>query len=157
MIPRPPRIDENRPDLIPTLVLATACNGLRGVILSREDVLPFFQAHEGCQFVCHNASFDLKVTQQLFGDRCDLYECVEANQVWDTLILKRLLCLATEGHTARGEAGLADCVKATFGFDLDKVVKDAAGHLVRHSFAQFLFKPLVMIPAKYLHTPPPTR
>src|SRR5262249_31605528 len=35
--------------------------------------------------------------------------------VWDTMILKRLLSLATEGHTARGEAGLADCALAHLG------------------------------------------
>jgi len=75
---------------------------------------------------------------------------VDAGRVWDTLILKRLLTLATEGHTAQGEASLAACARAHLGIDLDKAVQDTAGHAIRRNFAQYLFAPLATIPADYL-------
>jgi hypothetical protein len=141
---------ENRPDLTPDFVIGTACDGQRGVYLTRETVLPFFQAHAGVPFICHNAAYDLAVTQHLLGDRHDLYALVEAGKVWDTMILKRLLSLATEGHTSQGEASLAACAKAHLNIDLDKAVQDAAGQAIRRSFGQYLFAPLTTIPADYL-------
>jgi len=143
-------IDEDRPDIVPSLVIGAACDGRRGVFLTRETVLPFFVAHTDVPFICHNAAFDLKVTQRVFGDRRDLYVMVETDKVWDTLILKRLLSLATDGHTARGEAGLDDCVRDHLGLDLNKAIKDSTGHSVRRGFKQFLYQPLARIPAQYL-------
>ena len=143
-------IIEDRPDLTPDLVIGTACDGRRGVYLTRDMVLPFFQAHADVPFICHNAAFDLAVTQPVLRDRHDLYGLVEAGKVWDTLILKRLLTLATEGHTAQGEACLAACAKTHLGIDLDKAVQDTAGHAIRRNFAQYLFAPLTTIPADYL-------
>ena len=141
---------DDRPDLTPDFVLGTACDGQRGVYLTHETVLPFFQAHAGVAFICHNAAFDLAVLQQLFGDRHDIYTMVEAGKVWDTFILRRLFTLATEGHANPNVAGLAACAKAHLGIDLDKAVQDAAGHSIRHSFGQFLYAPLSTIPADYL-------
>ena len=51
---------EDRPDLTPDLVIGTACDGNRGVYLTRDTVLPFFQAHADVPFICHNAAFDLR-------------------------------------------------------------------------------------------------
>ncbi len=141
---------EDRPDLTPDFVIGTACDGRRGVYVTRDIVLPFFQAHADVPFICHNAAFDLAVTQQLLGDRHDLYALVESGKVWDTLILKRLFSLATQGHTAQGEAALDACARDHLGLDLDKTVQDAAGHAIRRSFAQYLFAPLTTIPADYL-------
>jgi hypothetical protein len=141
---------ENRPDLTPDLVIGTACDGDRGVYLTRDMVLPFFQAHADVPFICHNAAFDLAVTQAILRDRHDLYALVDAGKVWDTLILKRLLTLATEGHTAQGEASLDACAQAHLGIDLDKAVQDSAGRAIRRNFGQFLFAPLTTIPADYL-------
>ena len=141
---------ENRPDLTPDLVIGTACDGRRGVFLTRDMVLPFFQAHADVPFICHNAAFDLAVTQAVLRDRHDIYTMVDAGKVWDTLILKRLLTLATEGHTAQGEASLDACAKTHLGIDLDKAVQDAGGHAIRRNFAQYLFAPLTTIPADYL-------
>ncbi len=143
-------IIEDRPDLTPELVIGTACDGRRGVYLTSDMVLPFFQAHADVPFICHNAAFDLAVTQAVLRAHLDLYARVEAGKVWDTLILKRLLTLATEGHTAQGEASLAACAKAHLGLDLDKAVQDTAGHAIRRNFAQYLFAPLTTIPADYL-------
>ena len=104
-------IDDDRPYLVPSLVLATACDGHRGVFIPRQLVPAFFEAHAGLGFIAHNAAFDLKVTQAVLGDDLDLYALVEADKVWDTLVLKRLHSLATAGHTARGEGGLDDCAR----------------------------------------------
>jgi DNA polymerase I-like protein with 3'-5' exonuclease and polymerase domains len=141
---------DERPDITPDLVIGTVCDGRRGYYLTRDTVLPFFQAHADVPFICHNAAFDLAVSQQLLGNSFDLYALVEAGNVWDTLILKRLLALATEGHTAQGEAGLDACARTHLGIDLDKAVQDAGGRSIRRSFAQYLFAPLTTIPADYL-------
>ena len=143
-------INEDRPELIPKFVVGTVSDGRQGYFLTRETVLPFFKAHDGLEYICHNAAFDLKVTQQLFGDRRDIYADVEEDRVYDTLILKRLLSLATEGHTARGEASLDKCVKDHLGVDLKKHAQDLLGRHVRTNFGQFLYKPLNTIPRPYL-------
>ena len=98
-------IDEDRPYLTPSYVVGAACDGRRGVFISRADVLPFFEAHRGVPFICHNAVFDLKVTDVLLKPGIDLYTAVEAGRAWDVLVLKRLYSLATAGHTAQGECG----------------------------------------------------
>jgi len=141
---------DDRPDLTPELVIGTACDGRRGVYLTRDMLLPFFEAHADVPFICHSGAFDLAVTQAVLGDRHDLYALVDAGKVWDTLILKRLLSLATEGHTAQGEASLAACAKTHLGIDLDKAIQDTAGRSIRRNFAQYLFAPLTTIPADYL-------
>jgi len=143
-------IVEERPDLTPRLVLGTVCDGQQGYFLTPETVLPFFQAHAGVMVICHNAAFDFRVTQDLLGQALDLYRWVEEGTIWDTLILKRLLSLATEGHTARGAASLADCAKSHLGVDIDKDLQDASGQDVRRGFGQFWGKPLAAIPAPYL-------
>src|SRR5438067_1325235 len=74
-------LDDERPYLTPALVLATACDGQRGFFLTRETVGPFFAAHRGSSLICHNAAFDLKVTQPLLGTDLDLYALVENHQV----------------------------------------------------------------------------
>ena len=51
-------IDENHPENTPDFVIGTACDGERGVFLTRDTVLPFFKAHDDVAFVCHNAAFD---------------------------------------------------------------------------------------------------
>jgi DNA polymerase I-like protein with 3'-5' exonuclease and polymerase domains len=143
-------IDDERPYLVPALVLATACDGQRGVIIPRWLVPKFIEAHAGLGLIAHNAAFDLKVTQVVVGDHLDVYARVEANQVWDTLILHRLHSLATVGHTARGESGLDDCARAYFGLELPKDVKDAEGRDVRTGFGRYLGRPLDEIPEAYL-------
>jgi hypothetical protein len=113
-------IDDGRPDLTPDYVLGAACDGGRGVFVSRDNVRPFFEAHQDVPLVCHNAAFDLRVTDALLRPAVDLYAAVEAGRVWDTLVLKRLHALATAGHTARGECGLADCARAHLGVTLGR-------------------------------------
>ena len=58
-------IVESRPDLVPHVVLATAFDGERGVLIHRDDLLPFFEAHQGVPFIGHNISFDLAVSQTM--------------------------------------------------------------------------------------------
>ena len=93
-------IDDENPHIVPPLVIATACDGRRGVFLSR-DRGPLPRGPRRLALIAHNAAFDLKVLQPVVGDRLDLYGLVEGGRVWDTLVLRRLLTLATEGHTAR--------------------------------------------------------
>lgn len=143
-------IDDSRPYLTPSYVIGAACDGQRGVFISRENVPAFFQAHQGVPFVMHNAAFDLRVTDVLLRPELDFYRAVEDQQVWDTMILRRLLALATSGNTARGEASLADCCKLYLAVDLNKGQTDARGNRVRTSFGQFLGKPPRTIPVEYL-------
>jgi hypothetical protein len=142
--------DDERPYLTPAYVFGAACDARRGVFISRENVPAFFAAHQDVPFICHNAAFDLKVTDVLLRPRLDIYQAVEHHLVWDTLILKRLHSLATVGHTARGECGLADCCKAHLGIGLSKLQTDAHGRVVRTNFGQFLGKPPKTIPSEYL-------
>jgi hypothetical protein len=143
-------IDTDHPYIVPTFVLGAACDGTRGVFLHWDSLLPFFQLHAGVAMICHNAPFDLKVTQGVLGNRHDIYAAVDKNEVWDTLILKRLLSLATAGHTARGEAGLEHCAHEHLKVDLDKHRTDAVGRGVRTNFGQFLGRPFAEIPEPYL-------
>jgi DNA polymerase I-like protein with 3'-5' exonuclease and polymerase domains len=143
-------IDDDRPYLTPSVVLATACDGHRGVFVPRKHIPAFFDAHGGLSFIAHNAAFDLKVTQAVLGDRLDLYTVVEADKVWDTQILHRLHSLATVGHTARGENKLDDCVRAHLGLELPKDLKDAEGRDVRTGFGRYLGRPFDEIPEVYL-------
>ncbi len=144
------KIDDDRPYPVPSLVVATACDGDRGVFIARPLVPAFFEAHLGMGFIAHNAAFDLKVTQAVLGDERDLYALVDDNKVWDTLVLNRLLSLATAGHTARGECGLDDCTLAHFGLVLPKDIQDAEGRDVRTGFGRYLGRPFEEIPEIYL-------
>jgi hypothetical protein len=143
-------IDEERPYLTPTYILGAACDGQRGVFVSRENVVPFFKAHRNVPMIAHNAAFDLRVINVLLNGSFDIYEAVDAGRVWDTQILKRLHSLATEGHPARGAASLYDCALAHLGVTLQKDQKDAQGRVVRTNFGQFLGKPPSTIPTEYL-------
>ncbi len=143
-------IDDDRPYLVPSLVLATACDGRRGVFVPRASVPAFFAAHAGLGFIAHNAAFDLKVTQAVLGDRLDLYALVDGNKVWDTQVLKRLLSLATAGHTARKGSALDDCARDHLGLGLPKDLRDAEGRDVRTGFGRYLGRPLEEVPEAYL-------
>ncbi|HKB38459.1 MAG TPA: DNA polymerase, partial [Gemmataceae bacterium] len=99
----------------------------------------------------HNAAYDLKVTDALVAPAFDVYGLVDNNRVWDTLVLKRLLSLATDGHTARGGASLADCAAAHLGITLEKDIVDAQGKSVRTGFGQFLGRPPAEIPVRHLN------
>jgi DNA polymerase I-like protein with 3'-5' exonuclease and polymerase domains len=143
-------IDDERPDLVPPLVLATACDGQQGVFVPRPFIPDFFDLHAGIRFIAHGAAFDLKVTQAVLGGRLDLYGMVDQGAIWDTLVLKRLYALATTGHTARGDCGLQDCAWAHLGLLLPKDVKDAGGRDVRTGFGRYLGRPLEEISEVYL-------
>ena len=143
-------IVDARPDIIPQVVLATAYDGHRGVIIHRENLLSFFQAHAGVPFIGHNVAYDLAVSQQLFAGCYDIYAAVEAQQVWCTMVLHRLLSLATTGESARDECSLRHCVEQHLGITLEKDVRDAQGRQVRVNFARYLGAPLASIPPEYL-------
>ncbi len=143
-------IVDSRPDLIPQVVLATAYDDHQGVFIHRDDLLSFFKTHNGVPFIGHNIAYDLAVSQQLFGDRFDIYQAVENNQVWCTMVLHRLLELATSGDSARDECSLQHCVEQHLGYKLAKNACDADGDQVRVNFAKYLGRPLASIPPAYL-------
>ena len=143
-------IDEERPYLTPCYILGAASDGRRGVFVSRDDLPPFFKAHQSAAIIYHNAAFDLKVINAVLRPTLDVYQDVENGLVWDTMILKRLHSLATAGHTARGTAGLAACALEHLGVSLQKAQTDSEGKTVRMGFSQFLGKPPTVIPAQYL-------
>src|SRR5262245_39319872 len=143
-------IDDDRPDVVPAYVIGAATDGERGFFVSRDRLAAFFRAHEGASFICHNAAFDLKVAQQILSPDQDVYRAVEENRVWDTMILHRLYRLGTEGHTARGGSGLADCVEAHLQIDLPKDLRDGAGNAVRTGFGRYLGLPPEKIPPSHL-------
>jgi hypothetical protein len=143
-------IDDERPYLTPAYVLGAACDDQRGVFVSRENLPAFFAAHAGAMLIFHNAAFDLRVLDQLLKPAIDIYEAVEEDRVIDTMLMKQLHSLATAGHTARGQANLAACVKAHLGVELEKEQTDSEGNAVRTGFGQFLGRPPQDIPTEYL-------
>ena len=122
----------------------------RGVFISRDNLLAFFQVHRNVPFIMHNAAFDLKVIDVMMKPKINIYDAADANGVWDTLILKRLYSLATEGHTARGESSLAECARIHLGVTMQKDQRDVFGKTVRTNFGQFLGQPPSAIPLEYL-------
>lgn len=145
------RLDEERPWLTPAYVLGAACDGRQGVFVQRNHVAAFFAAHAEPTLIFHHAPFDLAVLHQL-APQADLYRCVEANAVWDTQLLHRLLALATAGHTASGpgESTLEHCLENYLGVPLPKDLRDADDDLVRLSYGKWLHCPPHTIPTIYL-------
>jgi DNA polymerase I-like protein with 3'-5' exonuclease and polymerase domains len=142
-------IDHERPDRTPAYVLGAACDGRRGVFISRPNLRAFFDAHDGAAIILHNAAFDLKVTAAVLSG-VDVYRLVDAHRVWDTMILHRLLRLATAGDTGQGKSSLTNCAAEYLGLSLEKSQLNAAGDKIRTSFGQFLGRPPNEIPAAYL-------
>ncbi|QDT17186.1 DNA polymerase [Alienimonas californiensis] len=141
-------INKRRPDLVPHYVLGVACAGDRGAFVSSESLPAFWETHARCEWVMHNAPFDLAVTQKLLNASVDVYEAVEDGRVWDTLLLAKLLKLATAG-TAKGEGGefsLAGLAAEYLGVELPKQVAGADGEDVRTGFGKYLHKPVAAIP-----------
>ncbi len=143
-------LDAGRPDGGPAPIVGAACDGARGVFVSREDLKAFFEVHPGAEIIMHHAAFGLKVLAPLLQPGLDLYGLVEASRVWDTMILHRLLSLATAGHTARAESSLADCVRTFLGLTLETRKADTGGQQSRTNSDCLLGKPSAEIAASYL-------
>ena len=135
-------IDESHPWITPAFILGAACDGKRGYFVQRQHVADFLQAHNELQIAFHHAPFDLEVLQLVVGNGMDLYALVDANRVWDTMLLHRLFVLGSEGHTARnkGESTLETCVQTYLGLELPKDVVDSSGIPVRTSYSKWLNK-----------------
>ena len=145
------RIDEGRPWITPAYVLGAAHDGERGYFVRREHVADFFRAHEENRVILHNASFDLDVIHVLARD-LDIYRWVDRGLVYDTRLLHRLLTLASEGHTARGEgqSTLERCADLYLGITLPKDVQDSGGNPIRLSYDRWLNRPPREIEPVYL-------
>ena len=73
---------------MPDCVLAAACNGMRGYFVTPRRLTAFLDAHAGVSVVFHNATFDLKVIQQLGRAQEPSYDVYSARAPASPLILQ---------------------------------------------------------------------
>jgi DNA polymerase I len=150
-----PKIEPDRHAHIPLLVIGMAFNGTQGWFIAAKDMPAFLAAHPANQLIFHNAVFDLAVlqaNQNLRGTSLhnDIYNRVLAGRVADTLIMARLLSLATQGHSAINQCSLDYCAKLYLGLTLPKDTKAPDGALIRETFGRFMGKPVEEILPAYL-------
>ena len=83
-----------RPE-IPQLVLTTASDGTKHVIISNDNLEKFLQMHKNARFVFYNVSFDFWVINQfLAGKENILWDAAENNKLHDYMLLDMLYRLA---------------------------------------------------------------
>ncbi len=148
-------IEKDRPTRTPTLVLGMAFNGTQGWFIAAKDMPAFLAAHPANQLIFHNAVFDLAVIQAALNPPGtdfynDIYNRVLAGRVADTLIMARLLSLATQGHSAINQCSLDYCANLYLGLTLPKDTKAPDGALIRETFSRVMSKPVQEIPPAYL-------
>ena len=149
------KIEPDRHAHIPLLVIGMAFNGTQGWFIAAKDMPAFLAAHPANQIIFHNAVFDLAVLQaalnpQGTGLHNDIYNRVLAGRVADTLVMARLITLATQGHSAINQCSLDYCAKLYLGLTLPKDTKAPDGELIRKTFGRFVGKPIEAFPAEYL-------
>jgi hypothetical protein len=132
-----------------------AFDGTQGWFIAAKDMPAFLASHPTNQLIFHNAAFDLAVLhanqiRQGAGHHIDVYERVLAGRVADTLIMARLIVLATQGHSAINQCALDYCAKLYLGLTLPKDTPAPGGGLIRETFGRFLGKPVEEIPPAYL-------
>ena len=94
---------------IPRLALATASNGTQSCVLPPSQVGAFLLAHRNAYFVGHNFTFDFWALNQHLrlnnehNARRVLWDAIDQNRVFDTMILDMLVRIA-KGHGASGGA-----------------------------------------------------
>ena len=146
-------IDKDRPTHTPALVLGIAFNGTQGWFIAAKDMPAFLATHPTNQLIFHNAVFDLAVIQAAYerqGVPVDIYNRVLAGRVADTLIMARLIVLATQGHSAINQCSLDYCANLYLGLTLPKDTKAPDGALIRETFSRVMSKPVEEIPPAYL-------
>jgi DNA polymerase I-like protein with 3'-5' exonuclease and polymerase domains len=148
-------IDKDRPAHIPALVLGIAFNGTAGWFIAAKEMPAFLACHSTNQLIFHNAVFDLAVLQATLNRQGteldnDIYVRILAGRVYDTLIMARLITLATQGHSAINQCSLDYCAKLYLGLTLPKDTKAPDGELIRNTFGRFVGKPIEAFPAEYL-------
>jgi DNA polymerase I-like protein with 3'-5' exonuclease and polymerase domains len=116
---------EDDPAVIPTLVLMTASDGQRHVVIRPEDVARFFAQHLEHHFVGHHLAYDFWVLVGFFEAQHDseaielLWRLAVDNQFFDTMLFDGLLRLGTVGDGAHGH-NLADLAADSLGVKLAK-------------------------------------
>ena len=148
-------IEKDRPAHIPALVLGVAFNGTQGWFIAAKDMPAFLASHSTNQLIFHNAVFDLAVLQatgnrQGNGFHNDIYDRVLTGRVADTLIMARLIVLATQGHSAINQCSLDYCANLYLGLTLPKDTKAPDGALIRETFHRFMGKTVEEILPAYL-------
>ena len=114
---------------VPDYVIGTVFNGREVYFLRREDLVPFWKAHESAVVYMHTAAFDIAVMEKAAG--IDFGPAIEGGRVVDVAILWRLVELARRGDLPH-RYNLAEMSGQHLGVKLDK---DAA---VRCDFGRFL-------------------
>jgi len=151
-------IEVDRPAHVPTLVLGTAYDGAQGWFIAAENMPAFLAAHPHNQLVFHNAVFDLAVLQavlkppgaDVLGAGGNVYDRVLAGRVADTLIMTRLIALATQGHSAINQCSLDYCAEKYLGLTLPKDTPAPGGGLIQKTFGRVVGRPVEEIPPEYL-------
>jgi hypothetical protein len=145
-------ISEEHPWLTPPFVIGAAFDGACGYFVTRDRAAAFLAAHQENPLVFHHAPFDLAVLHQHCGPGFDGYDRVDANRVWDTLLLHKLYVLGTEGHTAdgAGESTLEACAARYLGIELPKDVCALDGRDIRTSYGRWLDRDSSEIEPVYL-------
>jgi len=144
-------IDPERPWITPAYVIGAAFDGQQGVYVPRERLSEFFAVHADSTVVFHNAAFDLDVIATATA-ATSLYDRVDANRIYDTQIMHRLLMLGEVGHTpqGKGESTLERCAEAYLDVELPKDTTDSSGLPVRLSYSKWLRRPLREMESVYL-------
>ena len=84
----------------PEMIIAQVYDGGDTVyLMGRNEIGDFLELHAGDTMVCHNFPFDGAVLSKLLG--IDWHKAIEAERIWDTGIIYRLLYLATRGSVPR--------------------------------------------------------
>src|SRR5262249_16920584 len=110
---------------LPDFILGAASDGQQGYFLTPDVVAAFLAAHHGIKIIFHHSPLDLAVLDKLFksrGDFLDVYDLVDKQLVWDTMILHKLHGLAMIGHTHQGKdrSTLEQCAALYLGLELPK-------------------------------------
>jgi DNA polymerase I-like protein with 3'-5' exonuclease and polymerase domains len=131
----------------PDLVTFQAYSGGEDVFyVPREKVYQFLNKHSDSKLIMHNAPFDVDVIHKSVESRIlynwYLYNWYDAEKIYDTGVLYRLLQLAVTGQTPFRY----NLKMLTEKFLKVEMVKDER----RENFAQFLHTPLGEIPQDYL-------
>lgn len=106
------------------VVLATASDGTRTVVLAPHQLPKFLASHAGREFVFHNAAFDFWSLHKAVGESDILWDAAENNRLHCTMLLDQLVRLATGSKDpSLRPRGLGEVARQLCGLHVDKDVK----------------------------------
>lgn len=133
---------------IARLVLGTASDGERTVVIGPHQIRQFFDVHKDSYFVAHNCGYDFWATYEHCPEIRDiLWSAASENRIADSMLLDQLIWLGLgKGEGGKGEErffrrGLDSVVKEYLGIKVDKKVGNEQGEY-RMRFAELLSVPV---------------